>query len=94
MTARLAILAPLVAMVALASCSVVPGAQPLVDQGRETAEGAADDLIDAAIWHMCYASSVGSVRREFGTSAERAELYHALCETPGAVLPVEPNLSP
>lgn len=95
MTIRLTILALLVALGALAGCSVVPGADLYANQGRAAAEDVADDLIDTAMWHLCYASSVGSIRREFGTSPERATLYYALCNTPGpVVLPMQENLGP
>jgi hypothetical protein len=50
--------------------------------GRLQERGAevADQGLEGGVWTICYAASIGSIRRRFGTSADRAAAYELFCE--------------
>ena len=64
-------------LVVLSSCQYV---------GLAKQKGA--EFYDAALaeseWFMCYAASIGSVKRRYGAEPERAKTYNALCSQTGA----------
>lgn len=39
----------------------------------------ADEKFDVVMWTLCNATSIGSIRRNIGTSTDRAEAYNKLC---------------
>lgn len=40
---------------------------------------AADQSLEAAEWAMCYAATVGSIKRRYGKSQETADAWRAIC---------------
>ena len=46
-------------------------------------------LIDAE-WWVCSAATVGAVKRRYGTTAERADLYREFCDGSGTANVVTP----
>ena len=49
-------------------------------QLREQGANVADQGLEGGVWTICYAASIGSIRRRFGTSADRAAAYELFCE--------------
>ncbi len=61
-------------------------------QAGIAAKGAevADELLTTAEWQVCYAASVGSIKRRYGMTVERANLYKEFCSGAGAANVVGP----
>ena len=54
------------------------------------AELSDDALVDAE-WWVCYAASIGSVKRRYGATVERAETYKDFCHGDGDANVVKPS---
>jgi len=54
------------------------------------AEFSDDALVDAE-WWVCYAASIGSVKRRYGATVERAETYKDFCHGDGDADVVAPS---
>lgn len=46
----------------------------------DKAAQANDEGVTSAVFALCNAFSVGSIRREFGSSPDRMAIYNSLCE--------------
>ena len=68
----------------MAGCATVPSQKEIAQRGAEIM----DNALDIAIWEMCYAASIGSLRREFGTNQDRIRAWQMLCGEIG--LPISP----
>lgn len=55
-------------------------------KGAELSDSA---LVDAE-WWVCYAASIGSVKRRYGATVERADTYKDFCYGDGEANVVEP----
>lgn len=82
----------ILALLTLGACSLLGDAkQTLATKGAEFM----DEGLNDAEWFMCYAASVGSVRRRYGKSVERSTAWRELCEPnpqPTAIgRPIEPR---
>lgn len=76
----------LIAILTLTVCAELTGCAELTAAkkvGVVVATQIADDKVKAAIWSLCNAQSVGAIRRQFNTIAERnsyfqwcSEQYH------------------
>jgi len=51
-------------------------AQKYGQKGADVADGA----LETAEWTLCYAASVGSIRRRYAVSAERLAAWRDLCQ--------------
>lgn len=69
-------LIPLLLIAALSGCASQNTKQSVASYGA----GIADDKLDSTLWYLCNAATVGSIKREFGTSLSRADLYKSMCE--------------
>ena len=51
--------------------------------GRLQERGAtvADEGLDASVWAICDAATMGSIRRRFGVNADKAAAYELFCES-------------
>ncbi len=68
-------------------CSSVDIAKKgLIQRGSEISDSA---LIDAE-WWVCTAATVGSVKRRYGLTQERANLYREFCDGSGTANVVAP----
>ena len=69
--------ATILAALALAGCTT----EGKAFEAAAKARGAAfyDKAVDEALFVLCDAASSGSIKRQFGTSAEGAALYKDLC---------------
>jgi hypothetical protein len=74
----------LACMVAVSGCAEWNGLKSGVSEYGATA---ADETLDVAIWQMCQAATVGSVKRRFKTVQE-INAYNALCKD---FLPISPE---
>jgi len=78
----------------LSGCGFTESGDLYRDVSQKKAAKVADQTLENAYWMTCYASSVGAVRRKYGTSQENAFIYHNFClrgATPGAS-PINPIL--
>ena len=64
----------------------------LVDTAKVTGAGTSDRALQDAVWWTCYGSSVGAVKRLYGRSQERAELYREFCVGDGSANVVAPSV--
>lgn len=73
---------PIVLVFLLGACTQVGVAKKVVVvKGAEISDSALND----AEWWMCSAASVGSIKRRYGLSQDRADLYKEFCDgTTGA----------
>ncbi len=51
---------------------------------------AADQVLVDAEWTICYAATVGSIKRKYGQTIERAATYQRFCDGQGANV-IAPN---
>lgn len=65
----------LICLLLLASCAGYGTFKAAV---AEEGAKAADEALDAAIWHICKASPVGAIKRRF-KSAQEIAAYNILC---------------
>ncbi len=74
----------------LSSCaSIEAGKQIVALKGAEISDKALTD----AVWWTCQGSSVGAVKRMYGTTAERAALYREFCKGSGTANVVLPAVT-
>ena len=66
-------------VVLLAGCGLTPEGDAARAAIAEKGAQVYDEGLANAEWFLCNAASVGSVRRRYGTSADRAALYRSLC---------------
>ncbi len=60
----------------LSGCaSYQAGKIAIVSKGAELS----DEILTTAEWTVCYAASVGSIKRRYGMSVDRANLYREFC---------------
>ncbi len=52
---------------------------------------AADRALIYAEWELCYAATVGSIKRRYGRTLERANTYQDLCDGSDAANPIAPK---
>ena len=79
----LAALAVLVAVVALPS---LVGGCAFLGLAKQRGAQFYDRALAESEWFICNAASIGSVKRRYGTDAERARTYNGLCSQAGAGL--------
>jgi len=53
---------------------------------KGTGAAAYDQALSDAEFVICYAASVGSVRRRYGVTQEMADTYHKLCSAEGRIV--------
>ncbi len=71
----------------LIGCAQVDAGKKVLAQKGATLSDSA--LVDA-VWWTCQGSSVGAVKRMYGASAERADLYREFCQGSGTANVVAP----
>ncbi len=63
-------------LLALGACSSFSAGKTAVAvKGAEVA----DELLLTAEWTLCYAATVGSIKRRYGMTVEQANLYRQFC---------------
>ena len=72
------------ALILLAGCGFTPQGDAARAAIREGGAQAFDEGLVNAEWFICQAASVGSIKRRYGISAEKAEAYNALCDNASA----------
>ena len=65
----------------IGGCALAPGGDALRAVIKEKGAQVYDQGLEDAEWFICYAASVGAVRRRYGVSAELAAAWAELCET-------------
>ena len=55
---------------------------------------AADEGLRNATWFICQAATIGSIKRAYGTSVERAHAYNRFCPDSSAVNVLRPEGTP
>jgi hypothetical protein len=83
-TSTIGIMFAVSVVMALGGCAEFQAAKQGVN---EYGSQAADEALDVAIWQMCQAATVGSVKRRFKTIQE-INAYNAMCRD---FLPVSPE---
>ncbi len=74
-------------IIVLSGCASVDSAkQAIAVKGAEISDTALTD----AVWWTCKGSSVGAVKRMYGQTAERADLYREFCKGSGTANVVAP----
>lgn len=68
-----------VAALALSSCGFTPQGDLIRDAVKAKGAQAYDEGLENAEWFICYAASVGAVRRKYGRDAQTAQAYNAIC---------------
>lgn len=74
----------LIPLLFLAGCGLTPQGDTLRSTVATRGAEAADSLLENAEWAICYAASIGSVKRRYGVDPGRAKAYAEFCPTPGA----------
>ena len=70
----------LVFALALAGCGFTPGGGDLIrDVVNQRGAQAFDAGLANSEWFICFAASIGSVKRRYGADPTRAEAYKNLC---------------
>lgn len=72
----------------LASCSTVDTARGVIKQKGATL--ASEALVDAE-WLVCNAATVGSIKRRYGQTVERADTYKDFCDGDGQANVIAPE---
>lgn len=62
----------LIVVLAVSACSQSSVIRAKVSQGY-------DKALDTAEFTLCYAASIGSIRRKYGTSPDKMEAWRRLC---------------
>lgn len=70
----------LVACIALTFGCTAAG-QATYEAAKTKGAAIADKSLSEAEWFVCKAATVGSVKRHYGTSAEKAALYKEFCQS-------------
>ena len=78
---------PIILVLFLGGCA---STARLVDTAKVTGAGISDRALQDAVWWTCYGSSIGAVKRLYGRSQERAELYQKFCVGDGSANVVAP----
>ena len=64
--------------ISLYGCSQWHATKMMIAQGGANA---ADEALKVAVWHLCNASTYGSIKRAFGDSPQKAQAIRVLCAT-------------
>lgn len=67
------------AVVLLAGCGQTDFGNTVRTAVGERGAAAYDSGLENAEWFICQAASVGSVKRRYGVSKEKADAYNAVC---------------
>lgn len=67
----------------LAGCGLTSEGQLVKEAIKVKGAIVADAGLDNGLWFVCNATTIGSVRRLFGTSADRALAYRDFCKLEG-----------
>lgn len=78
---KLLFAAPLV----LAGCGLTPQGDIVRSTVAERGAEVMDGGLTNAEWFLCQAASVGSIKRRYGSSAEKSKAYTDLCRESGEV---------
>jgi len=72
----------------LAGCGFTPEGDAARAFVAEKSAQAYDAGLDNALWFVCDRASIGSVRRRFGATTDKAAIYRGLClkDAPGNVI--------
>ncbi len=71
---------PIILFLLLSACASIDTAKMAVAvKGAEIS----DTVLKDAVWWTCQGSSVGAVKRMYGSTAERAALYREFCQGSG-----------
>lgn len=71
--------AALAATLAVGACGFTPQGDLIRDTVKAKGAQAYDEGLENAEWFICYAASVGAVRRKYGRDAQTAAAYNAIC---------------
>ncbi len=77
--------------VVLAGCGFTPQGDLVRNAISEQGAQAFDAGLVNAEFFFCRATSVGSIKRRYGRSAETADAYNALCDEAGSALILGPD---
>ncbi len=64
----------------------------LVDTAKVTGAGISDRALQNAVWWTCDGSSIGAVKRRYGHTQERADIYQKFCVGDGSANVVAPPI--
>ena len=70
------------------------GACEYTDGAKVKGAGLADKGLTEAEWLLCYAATIGSVKRRYGQTVERASTYKQFCdgsEAANVIVPLTDN---
>ena len=67
----------------LAGCGLTEQGDAVRTYAQERGKEVADQTLENSVWYMCNAASVGSIKRRYGVSEEKAAAYNELCEQDG-----------
>ncbi len=70
---------------------VLGGCATARDVVKQKGAQAADQVLVDAEWTLCQASSVGSIKRKYGQTVERADTYKDFCDGDGKANVVAPE---
>lgn len=71
-------------MLTLSACGLTPQGDAIREYVKETGATVADNALENAEWVICYAATVGSVKRRYGTSPESMAVYNEFCRAKDA----------
>ena len=72
----------LILPVLLAGCGLTPQGDAVRSGIATKGAELADNALENAEWVVCFAASIGSVKRRYGVTPERAKEYSNFCPTP------------
>ena len=82
---------PLVLALLLAGCGFTGQGDFVREQISERGAQAMDEGLVNAEWFLCNAASIGSIKRRYGVSDDRAETYSELCGEVSVLRPAAPS---
>lgn len=68
--------------------SLTVGCAQQLHQFATKSASVADSALSASEWGVCTAATVGSVRRAYGTSPEKAKAWQTFCAQPTNIIPI------
>lgn len=74
----------------LGSCGLTPQGDLIRDLVKDKGAQVFDEGLTNAEWFVCESASIGSIKRRYGTSSKRIQVYNDFCTVPkGSVVQVE-----
>jgi hypothetical protein len=78
---------------AIAGCGLTPQGDAARQYAANRGASVHDTSLENAEFYLCRAASVGSVKRRYGVTHEKAQAWREICDDLGDVNIIEPDLA-